>query len=209
MIAVSVEKVRMIEEIAKEIANCKRCRLWSSRTKPVPGWGNVYADVMLIGEAPGYNEDLEGKPFVGAAGKLLDKLLEVAGLKRDEVFITNILKCRPPNNRDPLPDEVDACTPYLDRQVATIGPKLLVCLGKHSANYVLLKCGVKARFRGGISTVRGQVFKAKFEGLDLLIIPTYHPAAGLYNPKLKEVLTNDFILIGRVVKSIRGSPWLI
>ncbi|MEM0317712.1 MAG: type-4 uracil-DNA glycosylase [Candidatus Nezhaarchaeales archaeon] len=206
MDAMDDERARVLEEIAKEVANCRKCRLWASRTNPVPGQGNIYAEVMFVGEAPGYNEDLEGRPFVGAAGKFLDKLLEVAGLRRSEVFITNILKCRPPGNRDPLPDEVEACTPYLDRQVAAIKPKLIVCLGRHSASYVLVKGGVK-RHRGGISTVRGQVFKVRFEGLSLLAIPTYHPAAGLYNPKLKDTLISDFILIGKVVKDICKGSW--
>ncbi|MEM2214747.1 MAG: type-4 uracil-DNA glycosylase [Candidatus Nezhaarchaeales archaeon] len=196
------ERVRILEEVAREVASCRKCRLWSSRMKPVPGQGDVYADVMLVGEAPGYNEDVEGRPFVGAAGKFLDKLLEMAGFRRDEVFITNILKCRPPGNRDPLPDEVDACTPYLDKQVAVIKPKLIVCLGRYSTNYILLKGGVKT-YRGRISTVRGQVFKINFEDLSLLVVPTYHPAAGLYNPKLKNMLINDFILIGKVVRGIR------
>ncbi|MEM4576393.1 MAG: type-4 uracil-DNA glycosylase [Candidatus Nezhaarchaeales archaeon] len=206
MITVNSERARLLEEIAKEIANCRKCRLWSSRTKPVPGRGNINADVILIGEAPGYNEDLEGEPFVGAAGKLLDQLLDIARLKRKEVFITNVLKCRPPNNRDPLPDEIEACGQYLDRQVAAIRPKIVVCLGRHSTSYVLLKGGIKVHFGGSavsISAVRGQLFKLSFEGLNLLVIPTYHPAAGLYNPKLKKELLSDFDFIGRIVEKVR------
>lgn len=199
----------MLEEITEKVANCKRCRLWTSRTKPVPGQGSIHAEVMLIGEAPGYNEDLEGKPFVGAAGKLLDQLLNIAGFRRSEVFITNVLKCRPPGNRDPLPDEVEACTPYLDRQVVIIRPKLIVCLGRHSTSYVFLKGGIKVHSRAAISVVRGRVFKANFEGLNLFVIPTYHPAAGLYNPRLKSELIDDFILIGRVVRGIREGSLVV
>jgi len=206
------EKARALAEVAEEVARCRKCRLWSSRTNPVPGHGNQDSDVMFIGEAPGYNEDLEGKPFVGAAGKFLDQLLGIAGLRRGDVFITNVLKCRPPGNRDPLPDEVEACSPYLDRQISIIRPKLVVCLGRHSASYVLSRSGVRVRSRSGgtsISAVRGQVFKARFEGLAFLVMPTYHPAAGLYNPKLKEILMEDFASIGRVVKGIREGSILI
>jgi len=200
------EKARALAEVAEEVASCKKCRLWSSRTNPVPGHGNQDADVMFIGEAPGYNEDVEGKPFVGAAGKFLDQLLGLAGLKRSEVFITNVLKCRPPGNRDPLPDEVEACGPYLDRQILIIRPKLVICLGRHSASYVLSRGGVRVRSRTwgtSISAVRGQVFRARFEGLAFLVMPTYHPAAGLYNPKLKSALMEDFASIARILKGIR------
>jgi len=200
------EKARALAEVAEEVARCRKCRLWSSRTNPVPGYGNQDADVMFVGEAPGYNEDLEGKPFVGAAGKFLDQLLGLAGLRRSEVFIANVLKCRPPGNRDPLPDEVEACGPYLDRQISTIRPKLVVCLGRYSASYVLSRGGVRVRSRAGgtsISAVRGQVFKVRFNGLEFLAIPTYHPAAGLYNPKLKDKLMEDFLSIGRVLRGIK------
>lgn len=201
------EKGKALEEIAREIAECKKCRLWSTRTKPVPGHGDPNTDVMFVGEAPGYNEDLEGKPFVGAAGRFLDQLLSLAGLKRGEVYITNVLKCRPPNNRDPLPDEVEACSPYLDRQIMIIRPKLIVCLGRYSASYILMKAGVKIRSKQSgisISAVRGQVFHVKYQGLNVTVIPTYHPAAGLYNPKLKNTLMEDFIVIGRILKNIKS-----
>lgn len=202
----SSEKLRTLEVIAKEIVECKKCRLWYTRNRAVPGDGNSNADVMLIGEAPGYNEDLEGRPFVGAAGKLLDKLLSIAGIVRNEAYITNVVKCRPPSNRDPLPDEIDACSVYLDRQVMIISPKLIVCLGKHSTDYVLRRGGAKARFRHGLSmiAVRGQVFSINYQGLRTLAIPTYHPAAALYNPKIKEDLIEDFKTIGRVLMDVRG-----
>ncbi|RLF11820.1 MAG: uracil-DNA glycosylase [Thermoprotei archaeon] len=201
----SSRKREVLEEVAREVSQCRKCRLWASRNKPVPGYGNPDAEVLFIGEAPGYNEDLEGKPFVGAAGKFLDQLLGLAGLRRSEVFITNILKCRPPNNRDPLPDEVEACTPYLDRQVRAIEPKLIVCLGRHSAKYVLSRAGVRvyARRDVGITAVRGQVFTASYLGLRVAVVPTYHPAAGLYNPKLKRVLIEDFTVIGKLLENLR------
>ena len=203
------DRVKALSEVEREVRECRKCRLWATRTKPVPGHGNPNAEVMLIGEAPGYNEDLEGKPFVGAAGRFLDQLLALAELKRSDVFITNVLKCRPPNNRDPLPDEVEACTPYLDRQVAIIKPKVIICLGRHSASYVLSKAGVKGHMRHGyvsISAVRGQVFNVSYEGLKVMVIPTYHPAAGLYNPKLKKVIMEDFVMIGRTLKGARTTP---
>jgi len=210
--SLSAEKAKALAEVAEEVAKCSRCRLWSSRTNPVPGHGNQDAEVMFVGEAPGYNEDVEGKPFVGAAGKFLDQLLSVAGLRRSEVFITNVLKCRPPGNRDPLPDEVEACSPYLDKQISIIRPKLVVCLGRHSASYVLSRGGVRVRSRAGgtsISVVRGQVFRVRFDGFEFLVVPTYHPAAGLYNPKLRDKLMEDFLSIGRVLRGIREGSIVI
>ena len=184
-------ELKIIEE---EIKQCRKCRLWETRINAVPGEGPENAEVMFIGEAPGYNEDVQGRPFVGAAGKLLTSLIqEVLGVSRADVYITNILKCRPPNNRDPLPSEVEACTPYLDKQINVIKPKVVVTLGRHSTKYILSKLGVKIT---GIMKVRGKVFEGEIFGLKIKVLPTYHPAAALYNPKLKNFLTQDFKKIG-------------
>ncbi len=176
-------------EIAKEIKACKKCPLHLSRTNAVPGEGNPKAEVMFIGEAPGRNEDLQGRPFVGAAGKLLTDLLESIGLTRSEVFITNVVKCRPPRNRDPRPEEIETCFPYLERQVELIDPKIIVALGRHSALTLLEKAG---RREDSIMRIRGKIFKIRLFGKVRMLMPTLHPAAALYNPKLKPLLEEDF-----------------
>jgi len=131
-----------LDAIASEITRCTKCPLHKSRKNAVPGEGNPNAKIMLIGEAPGYWEDVKGKPFVGAAGKFLDTLLAEAGVSRAQIFIGNILKCRPPNNREPAPDEIQACTPFLDRQITAIKPKLIITLGSHSTAYIFAKAGI-------------------------------------------------------------------
>jgi DNA polymerase len=147
---------------------------------------------MLIGEAPGYWEDVKGKPFVGAAGKFLDTLLAEAGVSRAQIFIGNILKCRPPNNREPAPDEIQACTPFLDRQITAIKPKLIITLGSHSTAYIFAKAGIPFK---GITETRGKLYKTNVLGLDLHVFPTFHPAAALYNAKYKQTLIEDFKLL--------------
>lgn len=178
-----------LEEIAKEIKECKKCPLYLSRTNAVPGEGNPRAEVMFIGEAPGRNEDLQGRPFVGAAGKLLTDLLESIGLTRSRVFITNVVKCRPPCNRDPRPEEIETCFPYLERQVKLIDPEVIVALGRHSALTLLENAG---RREDSIMRIRGKIFKVHLFGRDRTLMPTLHPAAALYNPKLKPLLEEDF-----------------
>ncbi|MEM4529279.1 MAG: type-4 uracil-DNA glycosylase [Candidatus Methanomethylicaceae archaeon] len=187
-----------LEIINKEIIECKKCRLWSTRNKPVPGNGNINAKIMLIGEAPGYYEDIEGKPFVGLAGRLLNQILKISKLDRNSLFITNIVKCRPPNNRDPLDDEINSCSLYLDKQVSIIKPKLIVCLGKHSSKYVLKKGGIDIIIN--MANIRGKIFSINYEGLKIITIPTYHPAAALYNPKIKKYLIEDFKMISKLKK---------
>lgn len=184
----------LLEAVAAEIAVCSRCRLSETRKKAVPGEGNVKSQVMLIGEGPGRNEDVEGRPFVGQAGKFLDTLLAEAGLVRSEVFICNVVRCRPPENRDPLPDEVEACTPYLNRQIALIKPKLIVPLGKHSAAYMFSRA--KLPF-GSITDVRGKLYPTRLWGMQMTIYPTFHPAAALYNGEYKNQLIEDFRLLGK------------
>ncbi|MFQ6095626.1 MAG: uracil-DNA glycosylase family protein, partial [Candidatus Bathyarchaeia archaeon] len=142
--------------IEEEVRSCRRCGLWKNRKRAVPGEGSLDASIVFIGEAPGYWEDVKGRPFVGAAGKLLDEMLSKAGFSRSEVYITNILKCRPPRNRDPLPDEIERCTPYLDRQLQIIKPRLIVTLGRHSAKHILSKLGYKI---SGITRTRGKIYE--------------------------------------------------
>jgi len=187
-----------LEDIAREILGCTKCRLHAYRTHAVPGEGDPHANVMFVGEAPGRNEDLEGRPFVGAAGRLLTELIESIGLRRGTVFITNVVKCRPPNNRDPREDEIRACSPYLDRQIKVIRPRVLVTLGRHSTRYILGKAGLKVK---SIMAVRGKVYELRVLGLKVKVVPTLHPAAALYNPALRKILQEDFKLIKRSLKS--------
>jgi len=191
----------VLARIAEEVKNCRRCQLWSSKTNPVVGEGNLSPEVMFIGEAPGKNEDLQGRPFVGAAGKLLTELLEGIGLRREDVYITNVLKCRPPGNRDPLPEEVEACTPYLDEQVKALRPKFIVTLGRFSTAYAFSRAGLSFT---SMTRVRGKVFRATLLGLKVSLMPTYHPAAALYNPKLRDELVKDFNSIKRELEALRG-----
>jgi len=175
-------------EIAKEIVVCPRCELARTRTKAVPGEGNSNAQIMLIGEGPGWHEDQQGRPFIGAAGKFLNELLAIAGLDRESVFITNVVKCRPPGNRDPMPDEIAACAPYyLDRQIDVIDPAVIVTLGRFSM----------ARWFPGekISKIHGQ---PKRDG-KRLIVPMYHPAAALHQSALRGAIEDDFAKLPKIL----------
>ncbi len=158
--------MRTLQEAGLEASGCTKCRLSGGRTQVVYGIGNADADLMFIGEGPGYYEDKQGEPFVGAAGQLLNKMLEEIGIRRADVYIANVIKCRPPGNRDPLPEEVDACTPWLREQIALIEPRVIVTLGNFATRFMLDK-------PVSISRVRGQRFP--FEGRT--VIPTFHPAA--------------------------------
>ena len=178
--------------ITSEILNCTKCPLHRTRKNAVPGEGNPNAKIMLIGEAPGYWEDVQGRPFVGAAGKFLESLLAEAGLKRQDVFICNILKCRPPGNREPQPNEISTCTTYLDRQINAVKPKIIVTLGTHSTAYIFAKAGLPFK---GITETRGKLYKANVLGLNIHVFPTFHPAAALYNAKYKQTLIEDFKLL--------------
>ncbi len=184
-----MSKQELMDEVVEEVRVCRKCRLYKNAKNPVPGEGNIDAALMLIGEAPGYQEDVMGRPFVGRAGKLLDALLAGIGLAREEVYISNIVKHRPPENRDPMQDEIEACTPYLERQIRIIQPKFIATLGRHSTRYILSKANVESR---GITEVRGRIFKERLFGLHVSVIPTYHPAAALYNPGYRAVLEEDF-----------------
>lgn len=186
-----------LELLAKEIAACTRCLLHRARTKAVPGEGPTNAEIMFIGEAPGFHEDQQGRPFVGAAGQYLDELLEMIHLKRDQVFIANVIKCRPPGNRDPLPEEIEACKPFLDRQLALIRPKLVVTLGRYS----MARAFPNAR----ISEVHGR--PRKIDGI--IYYPMYHPAAGLHQPSLRRIIEEDMRRIPEILRQavqIEESP---
>ncbi|MDH7477606.1 MAG: type-4 uracil-DNA glycosylase [Candidatus Bathyarchaeota archaeon] len=182
-------KKDQLETIAAEILNCTKCPLHKTRKNAVPGEGNPDAEIMFVGEAPGYWEDVQGKPFVGAAGKFLDTLLASIGFLRDDVFIGNVLKCRPPGNREPAPKEIQTCTPYLDRQIRIIQPKFIVTLGNYSTAYIFSKANL---FFISITQVHGKIYEASILGMPMTVFPTFHPAAALYGAKYKEELTNDF-----------------
>ena len=184
-----------LARIGEEVRNCKKCELWKTRKNPVAGEGSFHPKVMFIGEAPGFNEDAEGRPFVGRAGKVLDVALEAIGLERREVYITNVLKCRPPGNRDPKPEEIRKCTPYLDRQVSLLKPNIIVTLGNFATSYILEKFGFKA---DGIGKVHGKIFEVSNLLLRAKILPMYHPAVILRNSNLFENFMEDF----RVLKTL-------
>lgn len=163
------------------LGDCTRCQLGETRTKLVFGVGDPHADLMFIGEAPGKNEDLQGEPFVGAAGKLLDELLASIGLERSQVYIANVLKCRPPNNRDPLAEEIERCTPFLAEQVRLVDPKVIATLGNFATKYIL---GTDR----GITSLRGRLFHVDGRR----VVPIFHPAAALYDQSKRAVLFDDF-----------------
>jgi len=194
-----------LRKIKEEVLACQKCPLYKERKRnkffPVIGEGNHQAEIMFVGEAPGLNEAKTGRPFCGAAGKILDELLESVGLNRKEVYITNILKDRPPQNRDPKPEEVSACTPYLDKQIEIINPKVICTLGNFSTRYIFKKYGLEKEIQG-ISRIRGQIFESKSLFSEIKIIPLYHPAVATYNANMKEVLKKDFNVLKNVVKGI-------
>lgn len=188
------EKQKAIDELNKRIAADTSLPLKEGSTNDVPGEGNPATEVLLVGEAPGAKEDELGRPFVGAAGKLLDELIASIGFKREDIFIANLIKHRPPNNRDPLPDEIAAYTPYLDEQVAIIEPKLIVTLGRHSMQYFLGDGPT-------ISKIHGQPKRNKN---GQVIMPMYHPAAALYSGNLRPTLFADFAKIPKVIELVKS-----
>ena len=185
-----------MEKIAGEVRVCDKCPLWKGRRKAVPGEGEIDTSTVLLGEAPGYWEDLKGSPFIGAAGKVLNFLLTKIGLPREHVFITNVVKCRPPRNRAPKPNEIKTCTSlYLNRQIELIHPKIIVTLGNYSTVYIFSKAGLETEAIKGITKLRGKVYQTKFLDLPVSVIPMCHPAAVLHNPKYRNALENDFELL--------------
>ena len=193
------DRLRRIEQLKEEASGCTRCRLAEGRTQVVFGVGNPDADLMFIGEAPGFHEDKQGYPFVGQAGKLLDKLLAGIGLTRADVYIANVLKCRPPGNRDPMPDEIEQCEGYLFRQIEAIEPKLVATLGNFATKLLSGK-------QLGITRVHGQEQEVTLGGRSVLLYPLYHPAAALYTPRMLEVLEEDFRRIPGLISRVLPEP---
>ncbi len=188
------ERQQVLEKIHDEVRRCTACPLPKERTQAVPGAGPVTAEIMFIGEAPGFYEDQQGLPFVGRAGKLLDQMLEKAGIARERIYITNVIKCRPPGNRDPKPEEVEACRPFLERQLVIIDPKVIVTLGRYSM--------ARAFPNEKISRIHGQ--PRRIEGR--IYFPMYHPAAALHQPSLRRVVEEDFLKLRAVLEGRINVP---
>jgi len=180
-----------LAQIAKEVSGCTLCGLHHSRKNAVPGEGPADSSLLFIGEGPGFHENEQGRPFVGAAGKFLEDLLASIDMRREQVFICNVVKCRPPGNRDPLPEEIEACRPYLDRQIAAIQPKVIITLGRYSM----------ARYFGAskISAVHGQA--RHVDGR--LVVAMFHPAAALHQPALKQSIEDDFRKLPALIEQAR------
>lgn len=191
-----MSKEEDMKHVISSVENCKKCSLWKTRKNPVSGEGSLDADILFVGEAPGYNEDMQGRPFVGKAGKILDDLLESIGLDRNKVYIANILKCRPPGNRNPLNTEIDSCTEFLDKQIEIIQPKIIVPLGNFAVLYIFEKFGLK---HDKISKLHGKLFQINTLYGGVKIIPMFHPAVATYNQDAKSVLLEDFKVIKEVL----------
>jgi uracil-DNA glycosylase family 4 len=185
-----------LQQLKAEAEKCKRCRLHKSRSKVVFGVGPADAKIVLVGEAPGFMEDKSGFPFVGAAGKNLDMLLQTAGLKRENVYITNVVLCRPPDNRAPLDDEIETCTTnYLQKQLAIIKPKFVIAMGRTAARALSGRSVVMEKEHGGL-------LDCTYAGVKFRLFITYHPAAALYGAEAKQKLKMDFKKLGQIIKSI-------
>ena len=192
-----------LHALGEQVSGCTRCRLAQTRTQVVFGAGDPHADLMFVGEAPGFHEDKQGLPFVGQAGKLLDQLLAGIGLDRSQVYVANVLKCRPPGNRDPQPDEIEACEPHLFRQIELIRPKLVATLGNFATKLLSGK-------QVGITRVHGVEQETTVGGNSVVLYPLYHPAAALYTPAMLDVLRQDFAripeLLGRTLEVAEPEP---
>jgi uracil-DNA glycosylase family 4 len=193
------DRLARLDALATEASGCTRCRLAETRTQVVFGVGNPNADLVFVGEAPGFHEDKQGFPFVGQAGKLLDRLLEGIGLARADVYIANVIKCRPPGNRDPVPDEIERCEPYLFRQIELIQPRVVATLGNFATKLLSGK-------QLGITRVHGQEQDVAVGGLPVLLYPLYHPAAALYTPSMLTVLEEDFRRIPELLGRAPNDP---
>jgi uracil-DNA glycosylase family 4 len=196
-------RVDTLHALGEQVSACTRCRLAQTRTQVVFGVGDPHADLMFVGEAPGFHEDKQGLPFVGQAGKLLDQLLAVIGLDRSQVYIANVLKCRPPGNRDPQPDEIESCEPHLFRQIELIQPRVVATLGNFATKLLSGK-------QIGITRVHGVEQETTVGGNRVVLYPLYHPAAALYTPRMLEVLKQDFAripeLLGRAHEAAEPEP---
>jgi uracil-DNA glycosylase len=192
-------RLARLDALATEASGCTRCRLAETRTQVVFGVGSPDADLVFVGEAPGFHEDKQGFPFVGQAGKLLDRLLEGIGLGRADVYIANVIKCRPPGNRDPMPDEIERCEPYLFRQIELIQPRVVATLGNFATKLLSGK-------QLGITRVHGQEQDVTIGGRPVLLYPIYHPAAALYTPSMLTVLEEDFRRIPELLARAAVDP---
>lgn len=181
---------RTLDDVRADVAACRCCPLCDGRTNTVFGNGDPQARVLVVGEAPGKNEDKQGEPFVGAAGRNLSEFLEIAGLKREEIFIANVLKCRPPDNRDPRPDEIAACVPFLREQTRLINPDVIVTLGNFATKFIL-------KTERGITSLHGQTFMAgRFK-----VFPMFHPAAAIYDRTKRPLIEEDFARLGEILRA--------
>jgi DNA polymerase len=184
-----------LEELHSHWSRKNTCQLKATATQAVHGFGNSKAEIVFIGEAPGKKEDLEGRPFIGAAGKFLSEMLESIGMKREDIYITNVVKYRPPDNRDPLPEEIESCKEWLHAELSLIAPKLIVFLGRHSMNHFFPK--------EKISTVHGKLLTKQIPGIPTEhFLPLYHPAAALYNGGMRKTLIEDFKKIPSILKKL-------
>jgi uracil-DNA glycosylase family 4 len=191
---VNVNPDEVLKQVAAEVAICMKCQLHFGRKHAVPGEGPSNAKIMLIGEGPGFYENEQGRPFVGAAGKFLEELLAGIGMQREQVFIGNVVKCRPPGNRDPQPEEMEACSHYLERQIAAINPQVIVTLGRFSMSKFLPNAK--------ISVVHGQSYQINGR----LVVPMYHPAAALHQPSLKPEVEQDFSHLPELISKSVEAP---
>lgn len=197
-----MNKEKSLEEIKSEVSKCQACSLYFSRNKTVPGEGSANTQIFFIGEGPGKNEDLEGRPFVGAAGKFLEEMLSAIGLEREDVYIGNVIKCRPPMNRDPEENEINACKGFLFRQLGIIKPKLIVTLGRFSLSLFLPRESI-SRVHGKLKRI---IFKDPknplYELNPCYLLPLYHPAAALYRGNMRQILLDDFKNIPKILNKI-------
>ena len=190
----SVAADEAFSKIVDQIRTCQQCGLCRSRTQAVPGSGSITAKLMFIGEGPGKNEDEQGVPFCGASGNFLSELLASIGLSREQIYITNIVKCRPPNNRDPLPDEIASCAPYLEQQIELIQPRVIATLGRYAMNHFLPNLK--------ISDAHGRAYRRQGQ----IFIPLYHPAVALYRGSMRDELMTDFQIIKKVLDKLAAEP---
>lgn len=191
-----MDRKNLLEECRKDASQCKKCVLWKSRKNVVFGEGSPESKFVFVGEAPGYNEDIKGIPFCGKAGEVLDILLSSVNFKRDDVYITNIIKCRPPENRDPEEEEIKKCSPYLERQLEIIKPSVICCLGRHSLRYFIERFSLKEK--GSISSLHGRVLEGRGLFSKVRIVALYHPAVAVYDPYKLEVLKKDFQILKKI-----------
>jgi DNA polymerase len=186
------ETAETLESLRRSLFDCDRCGLCSGRTQVVFGVGDPHAQLLFVGEGPGFHEDKQGEPFVGAAGKLLTELLGQIGLTRADVYIANVVKCRPPDNRDPLPDEIEACSPHLMEQIAIIRPKVICTLGRFATKLL-------ADTELSMTAIHGKAKPRTIGGVDLVVFPVFHPAAALYQPSNRKALEDDFAKLRRLL----------